>query len=165
MNFDSFTELHNVFQLVQKDIVPSSSIIAATIQKQQSSIPLKALFNPGLYFMFIHECCIPNGAPLVSLTTTDTTLAGTFTTSCFVTSNKILLPDFHRSCRIDSHTCYIINSICPYGIFVGRDLLMKMRMGFDFNEMMLTAYGKTVAMKPKKFYKNPFAALLDMAQD
>jgi hypothetical protein len=42
---------------------------------------------------------------------------------------------------------------------------MKMCMGFDFNEMMLTAYGKTVSMKPEHFYGNPFAALLDIVQD
>jgi hypothetical protein len=40
-----------------------------------------------------------------------------------------------------------------------------MRMGFNFNEMTLTAYGKTVSMKPKHFYPNPFAALLDMVKE
>jgi hypothetical protein len=108
-NFDSFTELHNEFQLVQKDLVPSSLIIAVTIQKQRSSIPLKAFFDPGSDLTFVHERCIPKGAtPVVSLTTTGTTLAGTFTTSRFVTLEKILLPEFHRSCRIDSHICYLI---------------------------------------------------------
>jgi hypothetical protein len=38
-------------------------------------------------------------------------------------------------------------------------------MGFDFNEMMLTAYGTTVAMKPKHSYKNPLAALLELVQE
>jgi hypothetical protein len=38
-------------------------------------------------------------------------------------------------------------------------------MGFVFNEMILTAYGKTVNMKPKHFYQNPFAALLDMVKE
>jgi hypothetical protein len=61
--------------------------------------------------------------------------------------------------------CYLINSNCPYDVIVERDLLIKMRMGFDFNEMKLTAYGKTVAMKLKHFYENPFAALLDLVQD
>jgi hypothetical protein len=37
MNFDSFTELHNEFQLVQKDLVPSSLIIAATITIKYST--------------------------------------------------------------------------------------------------------------------------------
>jgi hypothetical protein len=105
-NFDSFTELHNEFQLVQQDLVPSSLIIAATTQKLNLSIPLKALFDPGSDLTFIHESCIPKGAtPVVSATTTGTTLAGTFTTSRFVKLEKILLPEFNRSCRIDSHTC------------------------------------------------------------
>jgi hypothetical protein len=108
-NFGSFSELHNEFQLVQKDLVPTSLIIAATIQKLHSSIPLKALFDPGSDLTFIHERCIPKGAtPVVSSTTTGTTLAGTFTTSCFVKLEKILFPKFHRSCRIDSHTCYLL---------------------------------------------------------
>jgi hypothetical protein len=95
-NSDSFAELHNEFQLVHRDLVPRSSIIAATIQKQRSSIPLKGLFDPGLDLTFIHERCIPNGAtPVVSLTTTGTTLAGTFTISSFVTLEKLLLPEFH----------------------------------------------------------------------
>jgi hypothetical protein len=38
-------------------------------------------------------------------------------------------------------------------------------MGSDSNEMTLTAYGKTVAMKPKHFYENPFAALLELVQE
>jgi hypothetical protein len=93
-NFDYFAELHNEFQLVQ-----SSLIIAATIQKQRSSIPLKASFYPGLDLTFIPERCIPKGAtPVASSTTTGTTLAGTFTTSCFVTLEKKLLPEFHCSC-------------------------------------------------------------------
>jgi hypothetical protein len=113
------------------------------------------LFDPGSDLTFNHERCIPNGAtPVeVSSTTTGTTLAGTFTTSRFVTLEKILLPEFHRSCRIDSHTYYLINSNCPYDVIIGRNLLLKMCMGFNFNEMTLTAYGKTVAMKPIFFTK------------
>jgi hypothetical protein len=42
---------------------------------------------------------------------------------------------------------------------------MQTWMGFNFNEMTLTAYGKTVEKKPKNFYQNPFAALLDMVKE
>jgi phage anti-repressor protein len=166
MNFDSFTELHDEFQLAHKDLVPSSLLIAATIQKQRSSIPLKALFDPGSDLTFIHERCIPHGAtPAVSSITIGTTLAGTFTTSRVVTLDKILLPEFYHSFRIDSHPCYLINTNYPYDIIVGCDLLTNMRMGFDFDEMTLTAYGKTVNMKPKHFYQKPFAALLNMVKE
>jgi hypothetical protein len=58
-----------------------------------------------------------------------------------------------------------MNSNCPYNVIDGRDLLMKMRMGFDFNEMSLTASGKTVEKMPKHFYQNSFAALLDMVKE
>jgi hypothetical protein len=37
-------------------------------------------------------------------------------------------------------------------------------MGFDFNVMALLAFGTIVAMKPKHFYTDPFAALLDMVK-
>jgi hypothetical protein len=129
----------------------------APVPAQHRSLQDETMQEPG------HEHCIPKGAtPLVSSTTTGTTLAGTFTTSRFVKLEKILLPEFHRSCRIDSHTCYLIKSKCPYDIIVGRDLLTKIRMGFDFSKMTLTAYSKTVGMKPKHFYQSPFTALLDI---
>ncbi len=65
MNFDFFTELHDEYQLAHKELVPSSILIAATIQKQGSSIPLKALFDPGSDLTFIHEKWIPHGLHLV----------------------------------------------------------------------------------------------------
>jgi hypothetical protein len=110
MNFDSFTELHDEYQLAHKDLVPSSILTAATIQKQCSSIPLM-LFDPGSDLTFIHEKCIPHGAiPVVSSITIGTMLAGTFSTSRVVNLDKILLTEFHCSCRI------VINTNCPYNI-------------------------------------------------
>jgi hypothetical protein len=54
-NFNAYTEFHNQFPLVLRDLVPDSLIIAATIQKQHSTILLKALFDPGLDLMFLHQ--------------------------------------------------------------------------------------------------------------
>jgi hypothetical protein len=111
----------------------------------------------------MHQRCLPPGAtPIVSSKTTGTTLAGTFAASRLVTLDKILLPKFHRSRRIDTHDRHVFNATCPYDIIIGRDLLVKIRMGFDFHAMTLSAFGTTVAMKPNHFYNNPFAALLDI---
>jgi hypothetical protein len=102
MNFDSFTELHNEYQLAHKDLVPSSLIIAETIQKQRSSIPLKALFDPGLDLMFIHERCIPHGAiPVILLTTT-----GWYDTSWHILYISL--------CHLRQDTTPRIPSLLPY---------------------------------------------------
>jgi hypothetical protein len=87
-----------------------------------------------------------------------------YTNSSFF--NKLLvLPELHCSCRINTHNSHAFNVTCPYDIIIGRDLLTKTCMGFDFQDMTLSTYGKTIAMKPKHFYTNPFAALLDTVQD
>ena len=45
--------VNNTFQ--DEDLVPSSLVIANTIQKHRSTILLKALFDPGLDYTFIHQ--------------------------------------------------------------------------------------------------------------
>jgi hypothetical protein len=70
------------FVLEENDLVPSSLIVATTIQGHQSSQPFKALFDPGSDFPFLHEHCLPPGAtPTVAGTNTRCTLAGIFTTT------------------------------------------------------------------------------------
>ncbi len=43
------------FVVEENDLVPSSLIVAKTIQGQRSSQPFRALFDPGSDFTFIHE--------------------------------------------------------------------------------------------------------------
>jgi hypothetical protein len=70
---------HAILPLAQQELVPSSLVITATIQKHWSAILLKALFDPGSDNMFIHEWCLPPVAsPLVSNKASGSTLAGTF---------------------------------------------------------------------------------------
>jgi hypothetical protein len=109
----------------------------------------------------------PGATPTVSGTSTGQTLAGTFTTTRLVHLEHILLPELHlhRSRKIDVQECRVFNTECPYDIIVGRDFLRKIRMGFDFKAMTISAFGSTIEMKNKGFYQDPFASLINIVRD
>jgi hypothetical protein len=79
--------------------------------------------------------------------------------------NNILLPEFHQSWKIDSQSVPVFAADCPYDLIIGRDFLSKIGMAFNFKDMTLKAFGATIAMKPKNFYANPFAALINIMND
>jgi hypothetical protein len=60
---------------------------------------------------------------------------------------------------------WVFTADCPYDHIANWDLLSKIAMPFDFTEMMVTTFRTTTTMKPKHFYANPFAALLDIIHD
>jgi hypothetical protein len=126
-NYASYTlhnALHDTTPLVTQDRVPSSLLIAATIQHNRSTKPLKVLFDPGSDLTFLHQRCLPPGAtPLLLTKQGGTTIAGTFTTNRFVTMHNVLLPKFHRSRKIDKQDCLIFTAECPYNVILGRDFL------------------------------------------
>jgi hypothetical protein len=103
---------------------------------------LKALFDPGSDLTFLHQRCLPAGATrLLSKTRGDTTLAGTFNTKRFVTMYNIILPEFH------GQNCLIFDTEWPYDIILGQYFLTKIGMDINFNGLMLTAFGNTVAIR------------------
>jgi hypothetical protein len=92
--------------LGDNDLVPSSLLITRTIQNTRSLQPFKTLFDPGSDNTFIHERCLPPGAtPIVTGTNTGRTLASTFTTTRLAQMENIILPEFHRSRKVDSQEC------------------------------------------------------------
>jgi hypothetical protein len=95
----------------------------------------------------------------------DKQLAGTFTTTRLVNMDQIILPEFHRSQKIDFHECRIFKTECPYNIIVGQDFPQMICMGFDFEAVTFSAIGNTIAMKHKNFYDNPFASLIEIVQN
>jgi hypothetical protein len=152
--------------LEEDDLVPSSLIVAATIQGQKSSQPFKALFDPSSDNTFLHERCLPPGAtPKVAATNTGRTIAGTFVTTRLVKMEKMVLPEFHQSRKIDLQECRVFNAECPYDIIVGRDFLRKVQMILNFESMTISAFGDTIPMKNKNFYENPFASLMEIVKN
>ncbi len=78
--------------------------------------------------------------------------------------DNIILPEFYRSRKIDTQDCVVFDTKCPYDIILVRDFLSKIGMDINFNHLTLSAFGNTVAMKPKNFCTDPFSAFLDMIQ-
>jgi hypothetical protein len=120
-NHDSYMDHINTLYvekplgLEENDLVPSSLIVATTIQGQRLSQPFKALFDPGSDYTFLYERCLPPGAtPTVAGTSTGRTLAGTFVTTRLVKMERIILPEFHRSWKINFQECHVFNTECPY---------------------------------------------------
>jgi hypothetical protein len=99
---------------------------------------------------------------VISGTNTGRTLAGTFTTTRLVQLEHIILPEFHRSRRVNFQECHVFAAECPYDIIVGRDFLQKTQMVFDFEAMTLSAFGNIISMKNKHFHDNPFESLIDI---
>ena len=77
-------------------MVPSSLLIAQSIQNIPFARPLKVLFDTGSDISFIHSSCLPKDTvPRILATSSQgLTAAGFFSSKRVVTLKEIVLPEF-----------------------------------------------------------------------
>mgnify|MGYP000114034173 CR=1 FL=1 len=115
---------------------------------------------------FIHETTLPLGTiPRSIPQRKGQTLAGLLYTSEEVEIQKIILPEFSRSCEVENQHAFVFNGRCDYDIIFGRNFLQKIGMKHDFDIGSMTAFDITISMKQKSFYTNPFIALANIQEN
>ena len=78
---------------------------------------------------------------------TNQTLAGTFTANEEVELYNILLPEFHKTRRIQTLTAKIFDHGCRYDMILRRNLMNDLGIVLDFNNKSMAWDGSTVAMR------------------
>ena len=78
---------------------------------------------------------------------TNQTLAGTFTANEEVKLYKILLPEFHKTRRIQTLTARIFDHGCRYDMILGRNLMNDLGIVLHFNTKSMAWDGSIVTMR------------------
>ena len=78
---------------------------------------------------------------------TNQTLAGTFTANEEVKLYNILLPEFHKTRRIQTLTAKIFDHGCRYDMILGRNLMNDLGIVLDFNTKSVAWDGSIVTMR------------------
>ena len=63
---------------------------------------------------------------------TNQTLAGNFTSNESITLKHVLLPEFHRTRRLDTLQAKIFDQSCRYDMILGRDLMNDLGIVLNF---------------------------------
>ena len=131
-----------------KDLIPMSIALVSTIQKQPHERPLLVLFDSGSKGTWCNGKALPKGVIGKKVESiTGSTMAGTFKSNQEVSIGELILPEFHRSRRIDGVKARIFHAPCRYDLILGRDTLRKIGFKDDFENNVMTWDEVSVSMK------------------
>jgi hypothetical protein len=119
-----------------KDLVPSTVLMARSINNHASEDALLALMDSGSNAVFINRSKLPAGCTpsLLPRRMTSTTAAGTFTVTARVNLEDVVLPEFSRSLRIDKLTALVFDAPdCKYDVIVGRNFMLPNNFDIKFS--------------------------------
>ena len=115
----------------------------------------------------INAKCLPIGVSPTLLqrgATSFNTLAGVLVSNRFVSLNEIMLPEFDKAKKIDSHHALVFDSDCQYDMILGRDFLQKIGFKFNFESHTMQWLENIVSMKTPDFWTSS-SALFDVLDD
>ena len=78
---------------------------------------------------------------------TNQTLAGNFTANEEVNLQGVLLPEFHKTWRLQTLMAKIFDQGCRYDMILGRNLMNELGIVLNFEDKSITWDGSTVAMR------------------
>ena len=133
----------------QNDTIPTTLLIAKSIQHKESKRLLRVLFDSGGTNTLIHSGCIPLGATPSLLTERQSlqTIAGTFLSKRQVGLQELSLPEFDSKKRISGVNAFVFDSPCNYDIILGRDFLSMIGLTLDFKNHTMKWMDSTIQMK------------------
>jgi hypothetical protein len=145
-------------QQTMQDLAPSTIMITQYVQDQLSLELLKALFDTGSTYSFIHRRCLPPGATPSMLDKPETgeTMAGTLQSKLFVRLKDMNFPEFSRTRRFDGFIARVFDTPCRYDIILGRNFLSQFQVDPCFSTGTTKWLEMEVPMKPPSFWNNPF---------
>ena len=137
--------------------VPSTILMARTIQKQPSKQLFKVLLDGGSDYNFIHQRCLPPGSsPQVrNKIKRARTLAGELDSSREVWLSDVVLPEFTKSKTITGVQANVFQADCSYDMILGRAFLLNVGIDTSFSSRKIIWDGVELDMKPKNFWNNP----------
>ena len=93
---------------------------------------------------------------------TNHTLAGSFTADESIILRNVLLPEFHRTRRLDTLHAKIFDQTCRYDMILGRDLMNNLGIVLNFDSKSMEWDKSVVAMRehPINMSTNSFATNL-----
>ena len=97
----------------------------------------------------IHASALPKSCTprLLERPLKTNTIQGTMETKRFVTLDTLMLPEFDRSLKVETHHAYVFNGPCKYDLILGRDFLGPAGITLDFLSHTMKWCNRTVSMK------------------
>ena len=133
--------------LTSSFLLPSS--LCPTFKTQPlTSPPMLCLLDSGATGCWISRKQLPstirtNKIPAI----TNQTLAGDFTSNESITLKHVLLPEFHRTRRLDTLQAKIFDQSCRYDMILGRDLMNDLGIVLNFELKSMEWDKAIVAMR------------------
>ena len=93
------------------------------------------------------------------------TLAGSFTANEEVKLHDILLPEFHKTRRLQTLTAKVFDNRCHYDMILGCNLMNKLGIVLDFNTKSMAWDGSTVAMREYDQHQEPTTLATNLLLD
>ena len=93
------------------------------------------------------------------------TLAGNFTANKEVKQNDILLPEFHKTQRLQMLMAKIFDQECRYDMILGRNVMNELGIVLNFNTKSMIRDGSTVAMREYDHNHDPTALATNLLLD
>ena len=118
------------------------SVTFVTLSRPHKTLTTHKLACSCFAAIFGHQYRTYHVAPI-----TNQTLAGTFTANEEVKLHNILLPEFHKTRRIQTLMARIFDHGCRYDMILGRNLMNDLGIVLDFNTKSMAWDGSTVTMR------------------
>ena len=131
-----------------KEFIPLTILVPPQIQNAPiHKPPMLCLLDSGATGCWISCTALPpdiqtNQVPTV----TNQTLGGSFTSNELVNIHNLLLPEFHRTRRIETVPAKIFNKGCHYDMIVGKDFMTELGIVLDFKHKTMEWDGSTITM-------------------
>ena len=93
------------------------------------------------------------------------TLAGNFTANEEVKLHDILLPEFHKTQRLQTLMAKMFNQGCCYDMILGRNIMNELGILLNFNTKSMTWDGSTVAMREYDHNHDPTTLATNLLLD
>ena len=140
-----------------ENVVPSTLMVARTIQGVESRRVLKVLLDSGGTHTLINSQVLPKGANPVTVSggrRTFTTVAGKYTSSRVVNMKELVMPEFDKTRRIDDIQAFVFDTPSSYDVILGQDFLSKTGMKFNFENGSIKWIDRTIMMKDRNYWNS-----------
>ena len=131
------------------EFIPLTVLTVSYIQDTAfNQPPMLCLLDSGAMGCWISRKKLPstirtNKIPAI----TNQTLAGDFTSNESITLKNVILPEFHRTRRLDALQAKIFDQSCCYNMILGRDLMNDLGIVLNFESKSMEWDKAIVAMR------------------
>jgi hypothetical protein len=150
------------------DLVPSSLLVARTINGKPSLRLLKVSFDSGGTKTLFNRRCLPTGATpcLLGTPAIGTTATGNFKSTTGVRLEDCVLPEFSRSKKIECINAIAFDAPASQcDVMLGRDYLHQLGMDPRFSTKKMVWMEHSLDMKSPGFWDDPVNLCSSLHQD